>query len=153
VPLDAIMAGKDGRGDDDAPFFARVAEMTIRVATIIAAGRGAATVRVADVEWGGELAMRSAKTFMTAYRSHVSASDHSERVEFVEAEIRRDRTIARQKLVKVTSKRMDARQLNNVVDQMIEAGQIEKVAITQAGAAHRPGLGYRWMEGSVTSPA
>jgi hypothetical protein len=142
--LDALAAGEDGGGEEIA-FFARTPELALRIASIIAVGRGSTTVNVADLAWGTELASRSAHAFMEAFRSHVTGSDHSARVEFVERVMKRERTISRQRLMKLASKRMDARQLNSVIDQMIEAGQIEKIAFTASGAAHRKGVGYRWI--------
>ena len=144
--LDALAASEDGkRGGEEIAFFARTPEMALRIASIIAVGRGSTSVNVADLIWGTELASQSARAFMGAFRSHVTGSEHSARVEFVERVMKRERTISRQRLMKLASKRMDARQLNSVIDQMIEAGQVEKTVITASGAAHRRGVGYRWI--------
>ena len=143
-PNDALMAGKDGRGGDDAPFVARVPEMAVRVATIIAAGRGSDDVEVSDLEWGGELATRSANAFMLAFRSHVAASDHSERVEFLEAAIKRARMITRSNLTRAAAKRMDARQMSGVLAMLVEAVRVgvERVNRGSRGPAAEA---YRWL--------
>jgi hypothetical protein len=142
--LDALAAREDGKSGDEVSFFARTPEMALRIASIIAAGRGSTSVNVADVIWGTELASRSAHSFMAAFRSHVSASDHSARVEFVEAVIKQARTITRSGLTRAAGKRMDARQLDSIVRQMVDG---EKIAVqhVRKGARGPQAVAYRWL--------
>lgn len=146
-PAETRVAGEDRCGNDDSPFFVRVAEMSVRIATVIALGRGSTAVSVEDVRWGGELAWYSANAFLKAYRSHVSASDHSERLGFVEAVIRRARTITRAKLTRAVARRMDARQLEGILGLLVEA---ERIAVDQVrdGARGRVGKAYSWLGAS-----
>ena len=51
--------------------FARVAEMTVRLASIVAFGRGSLVVEVPDMEWARALAMRSAQDLHEGVLKHM----------------------------------------------------------------------------------
>ena len=142
--MDEVIAGPDGKGGEDADFIVRVAEQAIRVATIIAAGRGADTVDLPDLLWGFELAARSADALMTAFRSHVPTSDHAERLEFVEQVIRKEGTISRSRLTNLTRRRVDRRQLDGILAMDVEAGKVV-AEIARKGTRGPETIAYRWL--------
>jgi hypothetical protein len=56
---------------DELDSFARVAEMTVRIAGIVAYGRGSLTIEVPDMEWAQALAMRSAQEMYEAVQKYL----------------------------------------------------------------------------------
>ena len=144
APLDALQASEELNGGRESDFFCRTPEMALRIASIIAVGRGSTTVNVVDVMWGAELAAKSAHAFREAFRSHVSSSDHAERVEFVERVIKARRMITRSDLTRAAAKRMDSRQLSGVLAMLVEAGKIAAEQVRR-GTRGPSSAAYRWV--------
>src|SRR5262249_27949400 len=59
--------------------FARVAEMTVRLASIVAFGRGSLVVEVPDMEWARALAVRSAQDLHEGVLKHMEDPKNAQR--------------------------------------------------------------------------
>ena len=74
--LREIVAAKRKDADQD-PFYARTVEMALRLATIRAGGQDlAGGVSVADMKWGGDVALMSAGRMFEVASEHMAANDY-----------------------------------------------------------------------------
>lgn len=107
-------------------FFQRTAEMALRVATIIAAGRGASEVTVDDFDFGKRLASDSARQMIAGALEHMSENEHQAQMKLVLGIVSQSTTITRMQLYRRIDGRLDARTLDNVLKALVEAGRIEE---------------------------
>ena len=123
-------------------FFARTVEMGLRIATIIAAGRGSMTVDVADMEYGRDLALWSGEALMRGAQERIADTE-------MQAEANRIRRIVREAggkighsaLLRAMKQRMRARELSDLIKGMIEAESLLVVKGEAKGG--RPPIFYR----------
>ena len=130
---------------DEAPFFGRTVEIALRLATVVAAGRGSATVDAIDMVFGALVALRSANRMIWLYRGREGTSLHARQMAIVEGLIRKKRHLTKSMLTNAVARKMDAKQLAGVLAMLSEGGRIEQVSVTPPGGRGRPGVAYRWL--------
>ena len=112
-----------------ADFVVRSAEMAIRIATIVAAGRFDDTVNVGDVEFGIAMASASADMMMTGADEWMAENDHQARAQKVLRIIRQRGTIKHSDLLRSMQHTAPARELRDVLALLMESGQVRRVDI------------------------
>lgn len=122
---EGIMRGEPERAD----FVVRSAEMAIRIATIVAAGRFDDTVNVADVEFGIAMASASADMMMSGAEEWMAENDHQARAQKVLRIIRQRGTIKHSDLLRSMQHTAPARELRDVLALLMESGQVRRVDI------------------------
>jgi hypothetical protein len=115
----------EGRSDADAdarPFLARTVEMALRIATIVAAGRFSQTVDIDDMMAGRSLALASAEVVLSGARDHIADTETQAAANRIVRTIRaHGGRMQRQHLLHALRHSMKARDLNPLLDEMIEA--------------------------------
>lgn len=115
----------EGRSDADAdarPFLARTVEMALRIATIVAAGRFSQTVDLDDMMAGRSLALASAEVVLSGARDHIADTETQAAANRIVRTIRaHGGRMQRQHLLYALRHSMKARDLNPLLDEMIEA--------------------------------
>ncbi|MCC2098873.1 MAG: PriCT-2 domain-containing protein, partial [Hyphomicrobiales bacterium] len=122
---EGIMRSEPERAD----FVVRSAEMAIRIATIVAAGRFDDTVNVGDVEFGIAMASASADMMMTGADEWMAENDHQARAQKVLRIIRQRGTIKHSDLLRSMQHTAPARELRDVLALLMESGQVRRVDI------------------------
>lgn len=126
----ALVDSINRRCDGDAmaqAFYARTAEMAVRMATIRAAGiypRGP-ELDEESMQWGAELALWSAKVMARGAMDHVSESENQSAAQLVRRTIREAGTITRRDLFRRIRGRIKQRDLEEILKALGEAGEIE----------------------------
>ena len=134
-------------GDEDAvraAFTARSAEMAVRIATIVALGRGERKVDEADMRFGIAIAGRSARSMMEGAADHMSDSEHQDNVNRIKRAIKAAGGVLRHRdLQRGAGKRMRARDLKDAIGTLVEG---EEVVIQYVRAANNKHAAvYRWV--------
>ena len=123
--------------DDDAGkqvYLGRVAETAVRLATIRAAGRlGArACVDLSDMEWGADVACMAVTRMMDQSVDSLVQTARGMFVDRLINMIQRHGSITRRKLLQQVRGRYPAREVNDMLNQAVEAGLIVKTAVGYA---------------------
>jgi hypothetical protein len=122
--------------------YRRTAEMAVRIATIVAAGRFSNTVDVIDVACGALLAVQSANAMADGFRDAGDGSDHSKRVKRLRGLIDARGSIKHYDLYRRVYQSMDERLFKSALSALIEAGLVAKEMVrNKKGGA--PGVVYR----------
>lgn len=133
------------RGDADArvaAFMARSAEMAVRIATIVAVGRGAEAVETDDMQYGIDLTTRSAKAMMGGARDYMAGSEHQDNVNRLRRAIRHAGGVLRHRdLQRGAAQRMRARDLNDAIKTLEEGEEITVESVQSPRG--RPSFVYR----------
>jgi hypothetical protein len=118
--------------------------MTVRLASIVAFGRGSRTVDEPDMLWARAIAMRSAQDMYEAVLKHMEdPKSHSAMCQeildmFAESP---DGFVSKRDIARRTRKyKVKGRDLNDALDQLIAEERIEAVTRKTAG---RSSFGYR----------
>ncbi|MET7242471.1 bifunctional DNA primase/polymerase [Methylobacterium sp. EM32] len=124
------------RADHDPLYeaWSRAAELTKRVALIVACGRyaedGLAGVQVeeGDMAWAQRLVDWSFSLFVTGLRENMAENEHQAGLKAVLGFIRQaGRPVNRSEVYRRVDGRMDARQLDNVMKYLVTSGQVEEM--------------------------
>lgn len=128
-------------------YISRSAEMSVRLATIRAAGIGGrfGTVSAADLEWGAALADASAMTMLTDIRHRMAENEQQAKHKMVATFIREAGTITRSKLAKKIDGRITPKDVDVIIGSLQEAQEIERLIITPEGSG-RPATSYIWQK-------
>jgi hypothetical protein len=112
---------------DAAPYLARCAETSIRLATIRAAGRWGrgATVDLNDMEWGAGIAWKATQGLAEAAQDHLPENERSEMTAKIAGAIRRRGLMKRRDIQQFLKGRLDSKAIRDILDQLVEAGEIE----------------------------
>lgn len=123
----------------------RTAEIACRLATIRAIGIAGpdAVVTVADIEWGREVAIWSARRMIADTAAYMSESDHQARAKFVLRHLNEapDRYLSRTALCRKVNHRFDGRVLDLVLEGLADAGQVRLKESDRKGSG-RKATGY-----------
>jgi len=139
------------RADKDPLFEAwvRGAEMTKRIALVVACGRyvdsdlAGAVVDEDDMRFAARLVDWSLGLFVTGLRENMAENDHQANTKLVLGHLRKaNRVMTRSELYRRVDARMDARQLDGVMKYLATSGQVEALEEKTAG---RPKTSYRLM--------
>lgn len=110
------------------PFFARTAEIAIRLATIHAIGCGRLEVERDDMEWGRALAMWSASNMARVSSGYMAENEtqkiYNRVIRLIDTSP--DRTIHRRVLLQKLKGAVKARDLEEMLKQAIDGGEIEE---------------------------
>lgn len=105
---------------------ARTAEMALRIATIVAVGRRSMSVDADDLTFGILLASRSLKAMIKGAQEHMAETPLQANVKKAQAFIFKKSAVSRTQLVKHMQGAIRARDLDDVITILLEAGAIEK---------------------------
>jgi hypothetical protein len=123
----------------------RTAEIACRLATIRAIGIAGehAVVTVADIEWGRDVALWSARRMIADTAAFMSESDHQARTKFVLRHLSEapGRFLSRTALCRKVNHRFDGRALDLVIEGLLDAGQVGLKESERKGAG-RKATGY-----------
>ncbi len=115
------------RDHERGAFFARTAEMALRIATIIAIGRmDDDQVRLADLDFGIEVARRSAELMAAGAADYMADNENQANSQKVMRILRKRGRLKHGELVKAMQHTMRARDLRDLLGAMVDAAQIEK---------------------------
>lgn len=110
----------------------RGAEMTKRIALIVACGRNVdndlkgAVVDEADMRFAARLVDWSLSLFVTGLRENMAENDHQANAKLVLGHLRKvNRVMSRTELYRRVDARMNRRDLDSVVDYLVTSGQVE----------------------------
>jgi hypothetical protein len=143
---EAFLAEIEAKSDADpfaAAFWARTAEMALRIATVIAIGRlDDLQVRIADLEYGIELARVSAQIMQAGAAEYMSENYNQANAQKVLRIIKqRGGRIRRTEMLHALKHQIRARDLNELLSAMVESGHIERQEVSSEGG--RPATFYR----------
>ncbi|MBB4004463.1 bifunctional DNA primase/polymerase [Aurantimonas endophytica] len=115
---------------DSASFYARTAEMALRIATIVAVGRGPFSamnvVTADDMEFGKVVAMSSAETMITGAADYMADSDNQASAQRVRRIIKdRGGRVQHKVVLKAMQHSMKARDLRDLLGAMVDAEELE----------------------------
>ncbi|MBX9575896.1 MAG: bifunctional DNA primase/polymerase [Caulobacteraceae bacterium] len=127
----------------------RTAEMAVRLATARAIGIGgeAATVSADDMQWAADVALWSAARMVSDIEAHLVESEHQRRAKKV-LRIIRDHPgplMTRTELCRRLNNSLRSREIDEVIQGLVEAAQIERVTMKEMGGGTRgrPPSAYR----------
>lgn len=129
------------RGDhnpDEEDYLQRTAEMALRVATIVAAGRFSSVVTVEDFAIGRALALESAETMIDGARRHIAETEHQSNMKMVVNIIKDAGTITRKALYRKIDGKLDKRALDSVIALATAGEQIEEIKVKNPNPAGGP---------------
>jgi hypothetical protein len=109
-------------------YFARTAEIAIRLAMIRAAGRKRVELHAEDMQWGIDVALWSSEKLAELAEMHMAGSLHKERHNRLVQFLRRKGQATRTQIHRFAFRsELDKRELAMVIDSMVEGGVIEKM--------------------------
>lgn len=113
------------RDEEAAPYYARTAEMAVRLATIRAAGRGLMQVMEEDMTWGRDVAWWSAGRMAALATSYIAENDtqrlHNRVMRMIGAKGGR---MSHRDLVRALKGAVTSRGLKDIMDQMLASGSL-----------------------------
>lgn len=132
------LARREQEAPEEAPFLARTHEYAVRIATIVAVGRGASTVEVPDVEFGAALAMRSAVDVIAGARGYMAETDNQANANLILRALRSagGGWVDNARLLRALNNRLRMRDFKDLTAQLVETGQVQ---YDQAGSRFRLG--------------
>jgi hypothetical protein len=124
------------RHPERAAFLARTAEMAVRLATIRAVSIDPAypAVGMEDLEWGIALARHSADAMMRGVLENIAENDDQQNYKLVRGIVTKGQKIARTELYKALGGRIRKRALDEIIDGLVEAGEIEVARVKKEGS-------------------
>ena len=131
-------------GDADASlvsFLARTAENAIRLASIVAIGRGWMTVDAADMSWARAFTMWSTERMAEGAGLYIADSDHQAMANDVKRSLKGKGKVDRSTLLRALGHKYKARDLEGVLNLMIEA---EEMTIERGATTPKGGQPPRW---------
>lgn len=109
-------------------YFARTAEIAIRLAMIRAVGRKRVEMHAEDMQWGIEVALWSSDKLAELAEMHMAGSVHKERHNRLVQFLKRKGRATRKDIHRFAFRsELDKRELAMVIDSMVEGGVIEKM--------------------------
>lgn len=125
---EALLAALEERQASDpqeAPHFARTAEMAVRIATIIAAGRNSMAVEVDDMRRGQDIALAAADWVVAGAREHMAENENQANANLVERIIRSaGGRLAHGALSRALRSRIKPRELRDLIGGLVDAGSL-----------------------------
>ena len=132
-----IAGDKDERRE---AFFARTAEMAVRLATIRASGCNAfkPTVSVADIEWGRDVAWWSATNIMRQSADYISETENESQAQDIVRIIRKEGGLMQKRaLLRALNNRLKERDLRDLLNGMQANGRIVFEMLVAKGAKRK----------------
>lgn len=114
---------------DEADFLARGAEMSIRIATIVAAGKHARSVEAEDIDFAIAIVQDSMAMMMAGARDYMADNEHHANALSIVRALKGNNGIMRHRILVKKMYRMRPRDLRDLLQMMKEAGQIEAIEI------------------------
>ena len=119
------------------PFLARTVEMGVRLATIRAAGQGS-SVSVADLTWGADIALWSARRMAAAAGEHMAENEFAGYANRIVRFIKKKGFgVSRREIQMHLKGALKVRELTDIMDMLVEAGRLQTVR-TSATMPNRP---------------
>lgn len=117
-------------------FLVRTAEMSVRIATIIAAGCGRDSVRVEDIKFGINLASQSAEMMIAGASDYMAENEHHANAQRIVRTIReRDGRLVYRDIARVM-KNMKARDLKEILASLCETEMLQREEVQRVGGGH-----------------
>ncbi len=131
------------RDDEEVgPFYARTAEMAVRLATIRAAGQKInGTVSESDIEWGAAVAINSARQAVEAASSNLAPNEFARQGNGVINFLKKRKGPSTRRDLSRQLRELTSRDLDAVLQKLIESGRIEEEsppAVKKPGAGRPP---------------
>ena len=121
-------------------FLARTAENAIRLATIVAIGRGSMTVNAADMSWARAFTMWATQRMAEGAGLYIADSDNQAMANDVKRSLKgKGKVIA--DLLRALGHKYKAKDLEGVLNLMIEA---EEITIERGATTSKGGQPPRW---------
>lgn len=119
-----------------AAFLARTAEMAVRLATIRAVSMDPAypAVSMDDLDWGIALARHSADAMMNGVLENIAENDDQQNYKLVRGIVTKGQKMARTELYNALGGRIRKRVLDEIIDGLVEAGEIEVAKVKKEGS-------------------
>jgi hypothetical protein len=113
-------------------FNVRALEMSIRIATIIAIGRGHDSVRIDDVKSGIAMASESVRIMVEGADDYMAENDNQANAQRIRRAVKRHGGMIKQRdLIRSLQNIMKSRDLKETLDLMVQGGELEKCEIKQ----------------------
>ncbi len=159
---EALLKAAQGRGramivqSDEDPIlevYARAAEMTKRLAMVLACGRHwqdmkACRIEAEDVTFASGLVDWSMGSFVQGLRDHMAENEHQANAKMVLGIIRKARRISRSDLYRRVDNRLQAKELTGILANLCEAGKIQMLEErAEGGGRGRPKVIYAFGSG------
>ena len=123
---------------DDAKLLSRTPEMAVRLATILAIGRGRPVIDAQDMRWGADLALWSGERMIADTNAYMVESEHQGRLKEVLRHIQaaKRKTISRTDLNRKVKHKFTGRQLAEILSDLADSETItiERVPGSETGA-------------------
>lgn len=113
----------------DADFLARAAEMAIRIATIVAAGCNADSVRIEHVRFGIKWADQSIDGMVSGAREHMAENEHEANVNKVMRLIKENGGMMKYRDIQRKMQFVRSRDLKEILSSLVESEQLEIIEI------------------------
>ena len=125
-------------------FYARTAEMAQRLAVIRAAGQQVQIIGVKDMEWGRDVSMWSSRRMERDARDYISDNEAQRNWKMIRGLIaRHGGEMSRRNLANSLSGRLKYREIEDIIKDLIDAGQIIMTKKPQERGGH-PLITYRY---------
>ena len=121
-------------------FYARTAEMAVRLATIRAAGNGFGGIMPEDMAWGRNLALWSAERMIVAAAEHMAGNEFAAYQNRIAGFMKRKGVpVTRRDMQMAIKSELTTRQLGDCIDTMVQAGRIVPMGVKrEPGSKGRP---------------
>jgi hypothetical protein len=123
------------------PFLARTAENAVRVATILAVGRGSMTVEAADMSWARAFTMWATHRMAEGAGLYIADSDNQAMANDVKRALKGNGRVSRSVLLRALGHKYKAKELDGVLNSLAEA---EEISIERGATTPKGGQPPRW---------
>lgn len=130
--LSAEMVGLSRADPVCGPFYARTAEMAVRIATILAIGRldGSDNIRLPEIEYATAMARQSADMMAEGAADYMSENEHQANAQKIVRIVKaRGGVVRHRDLLRGLQRTIRARDLRELLAFMVEDGTLEKVEL------------------------
>ena len=139
--IEALIDGDEARRN----FYARTAEMAQRLAVIRAAGQQLQIVTAQDMEWGRDVSLWSSTRMERDAKDYISDNESEKNWKMIRGIIaRHGGEMSRRSLSKLLSGRLKYRELEDILKDLADAGQIIVSKKIPERGGH-PAVSYRFV--------
>ena len=137
--VETLMSDKPAEAD----LRGRSAEMAIRIATIVAVGRGSSTVDVGDVKYGIAMAHRSAETMIAGAADFMAENEQEANWQKIVRMIREKGGRLEYRTIYRSMKHMRSREMKELLMHMVDSGVIDVDEVKREDGRGHPQRFYR----------
>lgn len=110
-----------------APFYARAAEIAVRIATIVAVGRDdiCARISIEDIKWASELSMKSSVDMSVESRNYIHENDRQRWFNTIYGVIKKRRSVSIREIQQHLRGALKSGDIKDIMASLIESGEVE----------------------------